>query len=494
MQKTEEAILCELAARWSGDPLTFARLAFQWGEGELEGMSGPDKWQTEALEYIRDNLGKGDAIRLAVAAGHGVGKSCLVAWIILWALTTYPHTRGVVTANTERQLSTKTWAELAKWHRLSIFHDWFELSATRIASTSKDADQTWRVDAIPWSENKPEAFAGLHNARRRELVVFDEASAIPNSIWETTEGALTDRDTQILWLCFGNPTRSSGRFYDCFHRLRHRWKTMHVDARDAAGSNKQQIQSWLEDYGEESDFFKVRVRGVFPSQSVSQFISRQVVDDAMARAGDPSPLSFAAMVGCDIARFGDDSTVIATRVGRDASMPFIVLRNKDGVQVAERIKQHVLALRAKGFRRVFLSIDGTGVGGPVVDILRHAGFECDEVNFGANAYDDARYRNRRCEIWGRMRDWLKTGILAQDERLAMDLTAPEFTYDDRMRVVLERKDDMKKRGLPSPDYADALALTFSQVIQESDDFKSSAGYVVQKAYNPLDDVSRLMSG
>lgn len=491
---TEEEMLITLAGRWSDDPLTFAQKAFEWGTGELTGMTAPDKWQTEVLTHIRDNLHSGEVIRVAVAAGHGVGKSALVAWLILWSLSTFPHTRGVVTANTESQLSTKTWAELAKWHRLCIFRDWFEMSATRIVSTQRGAEQTWRIDAIPWSENRPEAFAGLHNAGRRELVVFDEASAIADPIWEVTEGAMTDRDTQILWLAFGNPTRSSGRFFDCFHKLRHRWWTKHVDARDAAGSNKAQIQAWLEDYGEDSDFFKVRVRGVFPSQSSSQFISRADVDAAMQRQsqGDVGHLHFAAMVGVDVARFGDDSTVICTRVGRDATYPMKVIRKRDGVEVAEAVKQHILELRAKGFTRIFTSIDGTGIGAPICDILTHAGFDVEEVNFGANAQDQSRYRNRRCEIWGRMKDWIKTGILPSDETLAMDLTAPEYGYDERMRIVLERKDDMKKRGLPSPDRGDALALTFAQVVQESDDFQGQRFVVSPKPYNPIDAVDEWM--
>ena len=152
----------------------------------------------------------------------GPGKSVLVAWVILWAITTHPDTRGIVTANTESQLRQKTWAELAKWFRLCLWRHWFDMTATAIYSSDAAHEKTWRVDAAAWQERNVAAFAGLHNQGKRVLAVFDEASAIPDVIWETTEGALTDADTEIIWLVCGNPTRNTGRFRECFGRFRHR--------------------------------------------------------------------------------------------------------------------------------------------------------------------------------------------------------------------------------------------------------------------------------
>lgn len=486
----EEAdeIRCRLAAKWSKDPLLFAQKAFPWGKGELADFKGPDKWQTSVLEYLRDGLRAGagdDVLRVAVASGHGIGKSCLTAWLILWAMSTFPDCRVLVTANTEAQLRTKTWPELAKWHRLSIFRDWFEFTATTLASTQPGHDKTWRADAIAWSENNTEAFAGLHNKGRRELVLFDEASAISDRIWEVTEGALTDSKTQILWLAFGNPTRNTGRFFDCFGRLRNRWHTMNIDSRDAAITNKKQLAQWAADYGEDSDFFKVRVRGIFPSQSSNQFISRALVDAAMERNPEQSIGGFAAMVGVDVARFGDDSTVIATRVGRDATLPLRQYHGLKGTEVARTVQSYIEELKARGYKRIYVALDGTGVGGPVCDILNDAGYRVEEVNFGAVAHDASRYRNRRCEIWGRMRDWLAKGAIPKDEQLAMDLTGLEYAFDDKGRYVLERKEDLKRRGLPSPDKADALALTFACDVIE-DDSGISMPVRQMKPYNPLD--------
>ncbi len=253
-------------AGFAGDPAGFVAYAFPWGEpGPLADRSGPDGWQQDLLEEVRDGLKTpGEAIRHAVASGHGVGKSALVAWLTLWAMATHADTRGIVTANTESQLRTKTWPELSKWSRMCICRHWFKLTATALHAVQPGHERTWRIDAVSWSEKTTEAFAGLHNAGKRILVVFDEASALPDAVWETMEGALTDEGTEILWFAFGNPTRNSGRFRECFGRFRHRWAARQVDSRTVAITNKEQIASWVADYGEDSDFVRVRVKGEFP--------------------------------------------------------------------------------------------------------------------------------------------------------------------------------------------------------------------------------------
>ena len=217
--------------RCRGDPLKFVRFAFPWSSGELADYDGPDDWQSEILAAIRDGLTPREALRIAVASGHGIGKSALIAWIILYAMSTMTDTRGIVTANTASQLSSKTWAELAKWHRLCLTGRWFTLTATAIYSADPERELTWRFDAIPWSAQRPQAFAGLHNKGKRAVVLFDEASTIDSVIWETAEGALTDADTELLWIAFGNPTSATGRFRECFGRFRHRWLTKQIDSR-----------------------------------------------------------------------------------------------------------------------------------------------------------------------------------------------------------------------------------------------------------------------
>ena len=216
----ETALHRELGA-FRYDPLSFVTYAFPWGipGTPLAGETGPEEWQQEVLRRLGNGLldrhhgvVESDAVRVAIASGHGIGKSALVAWINLWAMSTLRDTRGVVSANTEGQLRTKTWPELAKWHGMSRNKDWFVYTATALHCAWPGHDKTWRVDAITWSEQNTEAIAGLHNKGRRAFALLDEASAIPDPVWDTIEGALTDSDTELVWAVFGNPTRTAGRF------------------------------------------------------------------------------------------------------------------------------------------------------------------------------------------------------------------------------------------------------------------------------------------
>jgi hypothetical protein len=283
--------LIALAADCALDPYRFVMAAFPWGEtGDLAKASGPRLWQRETLQDIGDRLRAGYApgaalmpVLKAVATGHGVGKSALIAWIGLWALTTCQDAKVVLTANTEQQMRTKTWPELALWARRSIFSPWFTVIGTAIHSTDSTNAMTWRLDAVTWSENNLEAFAGLHNLGRRVVLLFDEASGISERVWDVAEGALTDEDTEIVWVVAGNPTQPSGRFFECLNRQRARWHGRQIDARTVEGTNKRQFAEWVEFYGENSDFVRVRVRGEFPSAGSMQFISRDVVAAARTR-------------------------------------------------------------------------------------------------------------------------------------------------------------------------------------------------------------------
>jgi hypothetical protein len=465
MARTRRAASCggvaELLADCSMDPLRFVHTAFAWGEGELAGHEGPDAWQRDILTAIRDGLvTPAQAMRIAVTSGHGIGKSALVSWLILWALATREDTRGVVTANTESQLKTKTWAELVKWHRLSVFQPWFVHTSTALYAADPAHEQTWRIDAVPWSKANPAAFAGLHNQGKRLLLVFDEASEIDDMIWEVAEGALTDADTEILWVAFGNPTRNSGRFRECFGRFRHRWVTRRVDSRSARMTNKELLNQWVSDYGEDSDFVRVRVKGDFPRAGSMQLIPSDSIEAATKR--DAAGTIFDPLVlAVDVARFGDDQSVIAWRRGRDGrALPWERHRGLDTMQLAARV-----AVLADQHRPDALFVDETGVGGGVVDRLRQLGHGVIGVQFGGKSdgtVNGEQVANKRAEMWCRMREWLKSGgAIPDDHELAADLGCVEYGYTIHNEILLEKKDDMKKRGLGSPDAGDALALTFA---------------------------------
>lgn len=465
--------------RWQDDPLLFVREAFPWGvEGTpLAGFDGPDVWQVEALTTIRDNLSWNKPILIATSSGHGIGKSGLVAWINLWAMLTMVDTRAIITANTEAQLVGKTWAEIAKWHRLCLFApELFDMGATRMESKDSEHAKTWRLDQVVWSEKRPEAFAGMHNKGKRLLVTFDEASAIEDIIWETTEGALTDSDTQIIWIVFGNPTRNTGRFRECFERYKHRWITKKVDSRTAKMTNKEQLNQWVADYGEDSDFVRVRIRGEFPRAGSVQFIPSDVAYEATDR-DVATTLQDPLVMGVDVARFGTDASIICFRRGRDAvSIPWVRLRGSDTMEVASRVAE-LYALH----RPDAVFVDGGGVGGGVVDRLRMLKVPVIEVQFGAKPdmahptdNNGVVYFNKRAEMWGTMKDWLAGGAIPNDQELIRELISVEYGYAPKNgidAVLLGKKSDMRRRGLPSPDSADALALTFAFPVMPSDHTK-----------------------
>lgn len=482
MRKEEVVELVSALAEYSKDPVGFVYFAFAWGEGELAEYDGPDEWQIETLGMIRDGLITiDDAIQIAVSSGHGIGKSAFLSWLILWALSTREDTKGVVTANTEAQLRTKTWAELAKWYRLFIGRELFEFTATAIFSRDKDHSKTWRIDMIPWSEKNSEAFAGLHNKGNRILVVYDEASAIPNSIWEVTEGALTDSNTEIIWCAFGNPTRNSGRFYDCFHTLRHRWKTKQIDSRTARMTNKKQLNDWVDDYGEDSDFVKVRVRGLFPSASDSQFISTDLVTAAQKVLLRDDQIKFApVIIGVDPAWTGSDEFVVYLRQGLHSKLLGVWEKNDDDGRMAGMIANFEDQYKADA-----VHID-KGYGTGIYSFGKQMGRVWHLIDFSGKPAKN-EYENKRAEMWGEMKNWLKEGgAISSDSVLYNDLIAPEAFINRRGKLQLESKDDMKKRGIPSPNRADALALTFARnVLGRHGEIKGNKKSSMT-SYNPFD--------
>lgn len=454
----ESADLVEIIGRFDDDPLGFVLYVFPWAEPGtiLHDEEGPDEWQVRFLLLLGKLVREGRmaeaaaAIQIAVASGHGVGKTALVAWVILWFMSTRAAPQIVVTANTASQLTGKTWRELGKWHKLAIHKDWFQWTATKFYL--KERPEDWFATAQPWSKERAEAFAGTHD--KNVLMLFDEASAIDDGIWEVAEGAMTTPGA--IWLAFGNPTRNTGRFRECFRRFRHRWHRMQVDSRKAKKADRTKIDAWIEDYGEDSDFVRIRVRGIFPRASSNQLIDGDLVEEAMRRKPHPGANDSAAKIlVVDVARFGDDQSVVAIRQGTE----FRVLRKYrelDLEQLSFRVAEWIDAETPDA---VF--VDANGMGAGVVDRLRALGYEVTEVNAGFKAADDRTYYNKRAEMWGAARDWLRRGgCLPDDEELKDDLTGPEYGFDNKGRIQLESKDDMKARGLPSPDTGDCLAMSF----------------------------------
>lgn len=458
----------ELAADIAGfthDPLGHALYAYPWCSTALP-ETGPRTWQRDTLSDIGEHLQNPETrhqpCRVGVASGHGIGKSALIAMIAKWGLDTCEDCKVVITANTEPQLRTKTMPEIGKWAKLSITADWFKITAQAVSSTQPGHEKDWRLDAVTWSKENTEAFAGLHNKNKRIIVIYDEASGIDDKVWEVTLGALTDEDTEIIWIAFGNPTKNTGEFRQCFGRNRNLWKTRQIDSRTVEGTNKTYLQSLVDTYGEDSDIVKVRVRGMFPSASSLQFIGSDLVEAARVRdleADHGAPV----VMGVDVARFGDDASTIYFRKGRDAIyMPPIELRGVDTMALAGKVAEQARLCGA-----AVVNVDEGGIGAGVVDRLLQMNVPVVGVQFGAKPEgivklkNDVKVKNRRAEIWAIMRDWLEGGMIPDEQQLIDDLTGVEYAYDADDKIVLEKKEHMKKRGLASPDHGDGLALTFA---------------------------------
>lgn len=482
--KDEKTLMTEIwDAAIAQDLEKFVMFMFPWGKANtpLERKTGPKTWQRDELQAITDHI-RQNKIRIingqdpvmyksATASGRGIGKSTLVSWLILWQMSCNLGSSTIVSANTEDQLKTKTWAELGIWYTLSINSHWFDKQALSLKpqewfkealSRQLKLDSTYYYAlAQLWSEENPDAFAGAHN-QNGMLVIFDESSGIPKPIHTVTQGFFTDPTLHRYWLQFSNPRRNTGPFYECFHGQRDYWRNRNLDSRKVEGTDKAELEQIIKIHGEDSDEARIEVKGEFPRQGDNQFISREIINQARER--ELVPDEFAALyMGVDVARYGDDSTVIRFRQGRNGRIIApIVLKHKDNMEVAN-LCAHLITT----YNPDAVCIDsGNGTG--VIDRLKEMGYKVHEIMFGSSPNNE-QWANKRTELWADMRDWLPGAAIDNSLELATDLAGPQYKFmsgSDRLR--LETKEEMKARGEHSPDHGDALACTFGVKVARRD--------------------------
>ena len=464
-----------MATLWSprlaDDPEAFVYFAFPWSQPNtpLHKFQGPRKWQRKVLrdiaEHIKKNKGQlqMDTLRKAVSSGRGIGKSALVSWLILWMLTTRIGSTVIVSANSEAQLRSVTWGELTKWAAMIINNHWWEVSATKLTPAKwvselverdlKKGTRYWAAEGKLWSEESPDSYAGVHN-HDGMMLIFDEASGIPDAIWSVGAGFFTENILDRYWFAFSNPRRNQGYFFECFNAKREFWDTTQVDARTVEDTDKQVYEQIIAEYGEDSAQAKVEVYGEFPSEGDDQFISPRLVDEAMARE-QYKDMTAPLVMGIDPARGGADSTVVVLRRGRDL-VTVKRFHGEDTMMIVGRIIDLM-----DEFKPTMVVMDEGGLGYGILDRLNEQRYKVKGVNFGWKAKNSIMWGNKRAEMWGAMKDWLKSASLPQDRQLKADLTGPLKKPNSSGTVFLEGKKEMRSRGLASPDAADALAVTFA---------------------------------
>lgn len=484
MQKTrytaeeEQQLMAQLWSPHIADnPETFVLFAFPWGvKGTpLEHFKGPRKWQRKVLRQMAEHIAKGNldkaykVFRKAVASGRGIGKSALVVWLVIWFLSTRIGASVIVSANTETQLRSITWAELSKWAAMAINSHWWEvvgitMNPAKWLTELVERDlhkgtKYWGAEGKLWSEDKPDAYAGAHN-HDGMMVIFDEASGIPDAIWGVAAGFFTEPIADRFWLAFSQGRRNQGYFFECFNAKRDFWDTDQIDSRTVEGTDPQVYQDIIDEYGDDSDEARKEVYGLFPKSGDESFISPRLVDEAVKRevADDPTaPI----VIGVDPARGGSDWFDILIRQGRKIVeiRRFKIKVDDEGIGTMEGVGHVIDAIEE--FQPTLTVIDETGLGGPIKDRLTEQRYKVRGVNFSWSAKDAKRYGNKRAEMWGEMKKWLATAALPDDRGLKTDLIAPRKKPDSSGKMFLESKKEMKARGLASPDAADALAVTFA---------------------------------
>lgn len=417
-------------------------------------------WQQEVGLSIQKNK------RTAVGAGHGIGKTGFAADVVHWFISTRPHPAIVATANTAEQLSKKLWRELAKVNNGAKNKDWFDWKTTTFTMFS---DPTAQAVALAWSEENPEAFAGTHETH--VLGVFDEASAIARVIFNVFAGAMTTPGAR--WVLFGNSTRNEGYFFDAVHgKLKARkpgdlhrglWNSFVVPSFASPFVDPAWVEEMKATLGEDSDEYRVRVLGLPPRFDAEQFIPREFVTQAMERTVplfDRWPL----ILGCDVGR--GDRSVMLPRRGRKVLEKVEIIRGERTTDFSRRIAEEIRFYREDQGLTAQVIIEELGMGVGVVETLEDMGF-ADQVwgiNTGESASEFGKelYTNLRCEMWARCKEWLEGQVeLPNIPELMDDLLVMKRRPSANGKLRLETKDEMRRRGVKSPDVGDALALTFA---------------------------------
>lgn len=430
--------------RYGDDPVLFVREQFK---------VDPDAWQAEVLMDVANP----EVRAISVRSGHGVGKSAVAAWALVWFILTKFPCKSVVTAPTSGQLFDALFVEVKHWIGLlpPELQELLDVTSNRI--TLAAAPESAFISARTSRAEQPEALQGVHSDN--VLLIADEASGVPEQVFQAASGSMSGEHATTLLL--GNPVRTSGLFYDSHNKLKHRWKTYHVSCVTSKRVSEAYVEEQRQRYGENSNVFRVRVLGEFPLADDDTVLPLVLVGSAVGRdvvVAHETPVVW----GLDVARFGKNASVLVKRKGKEVRPDIQKWRGLDLMQLVGAV-HFEYTQTAPDQRPTEINVDVLGLGAGVVDRGRELGLPVRGINVSELPAMRDRYRNLRCELWYLCREWLESMdcSLPDDEELISQMIAVKYKYASNGKLQLESKDEMERRGMESPDVADALMLTFA---------------------------------
>jgi len=411
----------------------------------------PDEWQKDFLSAVASGERK-----ISIRSGHGVGKSTTASWAMLWFLLTRYPVKVVVTAPTSAQLYDALFAELKRWVKElpQPIQDLLDVKQERIELKASATEAF--ISARTSRAEQPEALQGVHSDN--VMLVADEASGVPEAVFEAAAGSMSGHNA--LTILLGNPVRSSGFFFDTHNRLKDEWWTKRVSCIDSARVSKEYVDDMKSRYGEESNAFRIRVLGEFPKSDDDTIIPMDLLESAKhrdTRAYEDAPIVW----GLDVARFGSDSSVLCKRQS-NVVHTLERWRNLDLMQLTGAVVAQYEACDHKN-RPAEILVDSIGLGAGVVDRLRELKLPARGINVSESPAMGATYLNLRAELWHKAKAWLEKRDckIPNNEDLIGELATVRYTFTSNGKIKIESKDDIRRRGLKSPDMADAFVLTFA---------------------------------